>query len=70
MRIGNYNNFMLANLKILTESLFRIFKLPKTYRIGRTPEETNDDRKHRKNCQRLFPKKALDLDNFIHVIKN
>lgn len=23
----------------------------------------------KKNCQGLFSKKALDLDNFIHVIK-
>lgn len=35
MRIGKYNNFMLANLKTLTESLFRKFKLPETYRIDK-----------------------------------
>lgn len=61
-----YNNFMLENLETLRESLFRTLKWPKTDRIGRTLEETNE---HGKHCQRFFPIKALDLDNFIHVIK-
>lgn len=38
---GDYKH-LLGNLKILTESLFRKFKLPKTYRVGRKSKETNE----------------------------
>lgn len=38
---GDYRH-LLGNLKILTESLFRKFKLPKTYRVGRKSKETNE----------------------------
>lgn len=41
MRIEKYN-FMLANLKILKESLFSKFKSPETYSIEIKSEETNE----------------------------
>ena len=45
-----YDSSRLANLKILTESLLRKFKLPKTYRIGSKFKEANE---HGKTLKKL-----------------
>lgn len=60
---------MRANLKIITESLSGKCKWPKLAEQEESVKGPMSMENIGKNCQRLFPKKALDLDNLKYVIK-